>query len=142
MTDHTGNTDSPCRWCGDYHGPQLACDQDGLRREIRRLQSRLAEITDAHRVVMEEKCHEDERHCACVPVLRREAERLQAENAGLLADVEFLRIQPAEDAFETLADLKAEIRHLRNTNRIQSMWLDRWKFIAKKLAVKAGGDDE
>lgn len=42
MSDHTGNTDSPCRWCGDNHGPQWTCDQDGLRREIERLREEVA----------------------------------------------------------------------------------------------------
>lgn len=62
------------------------------RKEIERLQSRLTEIADAHRVVLEEKCHADERHCACVPVLRHEIERLRGENEKLRE-----RVQQFED---------------------------------------------
>ena len=59
--------------------------------EINRLQSLLDEITDAHRVVMDEKCHADERHCTCVPVLRKENERLQSRLTVAEADLAALR---------------------------------------------------
>ena len=43
MSEFTGNTASACPWCGGYHGPQLSCDQDGLRREIERLHARVVD---------------------------------------------------------------------------------------------------
>jgi hypothetical protein len=46
--------------------------------EIERLKGNLNDIEDAHRAVMEEPC-DDEKHCTCVPVLRREIERQYEE---------------------------------------------------------------
>lgn len=67
-----------CRLCPNCFGGMHPAPGE-LEREIERLQSRLTEITDAHRVVMDEKCHADERHCTCVPVLRAEVARLRRE---------------------------------------------------------------
>ncbi|MES0385793.1 MAG: hypothetical protein ABUJ98_14560, partial [Hyphomicrobium sp.] len=36
----------------------------------------LADIRDGERKILEEKCAGDEKHCGCVPTLRKEVERL------------------------------------------------------------------
>ena len=57
-------------------------DISGLIREqqatITGLQSQLAEIHDQQRHIMDESCG-DERHCTCVPILKREVQRLKGE---------------------------------------------------------------
>ncbi len=61
--------------------------------ELERLRAELADIHDQHRRVMSEKCPTDEVHCTCVPVLRREVERLERalrkadKNAEALAEM-------------------------------------------------------
>ena len=50
-----------------------------LEEEIKRLQAWKADVMESQRIVMEEKCAGDERHCTCVPILRRELKRLQGK---------------------------------------------------------------
>lgn len=50
------------------------------KAEAERLCAELADWKDSHAAVMAEKCAPDERHCSCVPNLRREL----AEAVGLL----------------------------------------------------------
>jgi len=49
-----------------------------LRKENERLMAELAERDAWHRAVMDETCGYDEKHCTCVPLLRREIEKLRA----------------------------------------------------------------
>ena len=73
-----------CRRHGpeEHHEDRPSCE-DCPFCEIARLRAELADIQDAHRQVMEERCPTDERHCACVPVLRAEV----AESARELLDL-------------------------------------------------------
>jgi len=43
------------------------------------LKARLDEIAEQQRIIMAEPCDASERHCTCVPILRREVERLKQE---------------------------------------------------------------
>ena len=52
-------------------------ENEALRTVNERLRNELAVITEQHVRVMSETCPTDERHCTCVPILRREIERLQ-----------------------------------------------------------------
>jgi chromosome segregation ATPase len=50
------------------------------REHTRDLESRLADLTDDFHQVMDEDCESDlEKHCACVPHLRRRIKELEAE---------------------------------------------------------------
>jgi len=49
-----------------------------LRAERDALEARLDEIAEQQRIIMAEPCDASQRHCTCVPVLRREVERLRA----------------------------------------------------------------
>jgi len=57
-----------------YHDLELA------RAEIEQMTEELQFIKESHQHVMAEECPTDEVHCACVPVLRAEIERLRGEN--------------------------------------------------------------
>ena len=46
--------------------------------EVERLQAELADRDAWHRAVMDEQCGQDEKHCACVPLLRREIAEARA----------------------------------------------------------------
>lgn len=62
---------------------------NSLTIENARLIERLQEYREDSARVLAEQCAADERHCACVPVLRAEIERLdqwQALNLGFVAD--------------------------------------------------------
>lgn len=43
------------------------------------LQQELDDWKESHRIVMEEKCPVDEKHCTCVPSLKKEIEKLKKE---------------------------------------------------------------
>ena len=45
----------------------------------------LEDIKEAHRVIIEEPCRTDEKHCTCVPALRMEIARLKKEYAECYA---------------------------------------------------------
>ena len=61
---------------------------DGYRRERDALKARLDDYYDDHRAVVAGQCAPDERHCSCVPHLRREVEAMRAvvEAAGEVND--------------------------------------------------------
>ena len=72
-----------------------------IDRELLQLESSLAEAREeieatreAHKVVMAEKCADDEVHCTCVPFLRDEIERLR--EFVRLATVEWTVLESAE----------------------------------------------
>ncbi|NBP83133.1 hypothetical protein EBU60_04655 [bacterium] len=62
-----------------------------LRDEVERLRERVQDYEDDARTVLAERCAPDERHCSCVPHLRREVERLRAENEQQAREVAYLR---------------------------------------------------
>lgn len=64
---------------------------DGYRRERDALQARLDDYYDDHRAVVAGQCAPDERHCSCVPHLRREVEAMRAvvEAARVLRDADY-----------------------------------------------------
>ena len=55
--------------------PRHICDE--AADEIKRLRGELADRDAWHWAVMDENCSQDEKHCACVPLLRKEVERLR-----------------------------------------------------------------
>jgi len=69
--------------CVCRHFPQLVA-------EVERLRATLDDINETHRIVMNELCASDEKHCTCVPILREENERLLTENLTLLRQVNLL----------------------------------------------------
>jgi hypothetical protein len=58
---------------------------DKANREKDALAETLADIREAHRTIMEEKCAGDEVHCTCVPVLRAELATLRGAVGEALA---------------------------------------------------------
>jgi len=56
---------------------------DAERAEVERLEAELADWRETQRSVMAEKCPTDERHCTCVPMLRKEIESLRALERSL-----------------------------------------------------------
>lgn len=57
------------------------------------LQEKLDEYENAYKFIMDDKCFNEEKHCACAPILRAKAKELEAENAMLKA-----RLEPIETA--------------------------------------------
>ena len=55
---------------------------EAAEAEVGRLKARLDEIADQHRRVMADECPSDEKHCPCVPVLRREVEAMGPRPGG------------------------------------------------------------
>jgi len=46
---------------------------------IKQLEEQIADMNDAYKVVMDEKCADDEIHCTCVPALRQQIKQLEDE---------------------------------------------------------------
>ena len=57
-----------------------------LEREVAELRLWKQDIEAQVALVMDEECGTDERHCTCVPILRREVERLREESANEVAE--------------------------------------------------------
>ncbi len=54
-----------------------------LTEYIKRLEKELEDWRDSQRRIMSEVCPGDERHCTCVPPLRREVKALEKQNKEL-----------------------------------------------------------
>ena len=55
-----------------------------MHAELKRLREWKTDVEDSIKAAMDETCDANERHCTCVPLLRREVKRLQkAENYQL-----------------------------------------------------------
>jgi len=46
-------------------------------KHIKQLEEQIADMNDAYKVVMDEKCADDEIHCTCVPALRQQIKELE-----------------------------------------------------------------
>jgi predicted nuclease with TOPRIM domain len=57
------------------------------------LQEKLDEYENAYKFIKDDKCFNEEKHCACAPILRAKLKELEAENATLKA-----RLEPIETA--------------------------------------------
>lgn len=60
-------------------GNRIGEQYDALKAKLEQMEQELADIHDATRVVMEEKCAPDEQHCTCVPILRSENAKLKVD---------------------------------------------------------------
>lgn len=69
------------RWPGDTEpNGNWGADVSWLIDEVDALRVQLAERDEYYRMVINEACQApDEKHCTCVPALRKEAERLRKE---------------------------------------------------------------
>mgnify|MGYP001240441992 CR=1 FL=1 len=64
-----------------------------LTRKNCELQEKLDEYENAYKFIVDDKCFNEEKHCACTPILRAKVKELEAENAMLKA-----RLEPIEAA--------------------------------------------
>jgi len=144
-----GNTDWFDRHVSTDRIRQLESDLSEARRQ-------LAEWQEAGERVMAEKCPSDEKHCTCVPLLRRQLAALQDVNdatcASYMLDVSNLESRLAEakeqlhdmdrrlvkalnerDEMECEADrwLKAEMRMVEEANK----WHNQWNESNEKLSA-------
>lgn len=67
-----------CTTCGAEGSVPCTCMLDRIKAENEQLKEELADIEDATKGAMDEKCDLDERHCTCVPLLRAEVKQLRA----------------------------------------------------------------
>ena len=83
-----------------------------LEKENKELSDYKADVENATKCAMDEKCDCDERHCSCVPLLRAEVERLKELNEELTKDNEGARsyardMEAAEkEACQRIAELE------------------------------------
>jgi hypothetical protein len=84
---------------------------DQLRAENARLREWKTDVENSQRIVLEEKCAPDEKHCGCVPILRQELARLREALDRLVAAEREECAKLAENAPEAnRVDIAAAIR--------------------------------
>lgn len=78
-----------------YHekAMEIQKERDELTNKNCELQEKLDEYENAYKFIMDDKCFNEEKHCACAPILRVKMKELEAENALLKA-----RLEPIETA--------------------------------------------
>lgn len=67
------------------------------------LQEKLDEYKNAYKFIMDDKCFNEEKHCACAPILRAKVKELEAENALLRK-----RLEPIEEVYANWYELDGE----------------------------------
>lgn len=60
------------------------------------LQEKLDEYENAYKFIKDDKCFNEEKHCACAPILRAKVRKLEAENARLRARLGAIEIAYAK----------------------------------------------
>lgn len=79
----------------------VGLQSDGYRRERDALKARLDDYFDDHRAVVAGQCAPDERHCSCVPHLRREVEAMRAAlRSSKLAMIQVKRSHAISPSFD------------------------------------------
>lgn len=84
--------------CADLIASALVEATAALERQISELtnkncelQEKLDEYENAYKFIVDDKCFNEEKHCACAPILRAKAKELEAENAMIRK-----RLEPIE----------------------------------------------
>ena len=115
-------------------------EYEAMRLEIVRLRDELREITVQHRRVMEEPCSADEKHCTCVPILRRRIEQLRARVAELESAIEqkdnYAWVQ-ANKWNTLLADRDGLRRKLEHSEQSVAQWERRHAEMTRDLLLLA-----
>ena len=97
---------------------KLKSELTAMQAENERLKDELSAIAEVHKQVMEERCPSDEKHCTCVPVLRREIEQLKTDKLIWLTEKEqmtdnFQKCKQAAEYWKGQAEqLKSDKREL------------------------------
>ena len=66
-------------WWRDYIRAEVGRCNDFWEQQVKQLEEQIADMNDAYKVVMDEKCADDEIHCTCVPALRQQIKQLEDE---------------------------------------------------------------
>ena len=64
-------------WWRDYIRAEVGRCNDFWEQQVKQLEEQIADMNDAYKVVMDEKCADDEIHCTCVPALRQQIKELE-----------------------------------------------------------------
>lgn len=68
-----------------------------LMEATKELTEKLDEYENAYKFIADDKCFNEEKHCACAPILRAKVRKLEAENAELRK-----RLEPIEAYWDDL----------------------------------------
>jgi len=80
-----------------------------LMEATKELTEKLDEYENAYKFIVDDKCFNEEKHCACAPILRAKLKELEAENATLKA-----RLEPIEVAHMEYKDYPLSAISKRN----------------------------
>lgn len=67
-----------------------------LMEATKELTEKLDEYENAYKFIVDDKCFNEEKHCACAPILRAKVRKLEAENARLRARLGAIEIAYAK----------------------------------------------
>ena len=85
MNDIRYHQGDPCVFCGARHDDVNAGNCHGWTMDtLARLADEVIDWREGQRRVMAENCAPDEKHCTCVPVLRKAIEELEADRDRLM----------------------------------------------------------
>jgi len=111
--------DTRCFHCG----ARIVAFQQTIA-ELKAVKRELHERDEQHRHVMGSPCP-DEQHCTCVPILRREIERLEAENASYHEQMKLVGIVPCLDRIKGLQADSQENQKLQKENQQREVEIER-----------------
>ena len=101
---------------------ELGREYEREREHTRDLESRLADLTDDFHRVMDEDCESDlEKHCACVPHLRRRIKELEAERDSWREQA----LDAQQVAIDTEVRLGLRVEQLERALRVEEVEAER-----------------
>ena len=112
-------SDTRCFHCG----ARIVAFQQTIA-ELKAVKRELHERDEQHRHVMGSPCP-DEQHCTCVPILRREIERLEAENASYHEQMKLVGIVPCLDRIKGIQADSQENQKLQKENQQREVEIER-----------------
>ena len=104
-------------WWRDYIRAEVGRCNDFWEQQVKQLEEQIADMNDAYKVVMDEKCADDEIHCTCVPALRQQIKQLEDERRMYLDEKATFKEQ-VKQLEDMLKDIKnADKRFLQLSSR-------------------------
>ena len=136
-------------WWRDYIRAEVGRCNDFWEQQVKQLEEQIADMNDAYKVVMDEKCADDEIHCTCVPALRQQIKQLEDERRMYLDEKATFKeqvkqledmlkdIKNADKRFLQLSSRGKRIKQLEEENKKLEDRINRMQYQSVQSAKKA-----